>query len=573
MSYVHRTDINGKRYVPVVAVSFYTATQCYQARGEYIGLKGVPDPTNQVLSINTTKTLESPAGAFSINLAGLEWEDKLDSNDMVVIQMGYKTENGKVDLKTVMIGLIDTIRGSESVGEENPRVMTTITGRDFGKIIIEAMLRFYPVLGVNKKAEEKLFLTQSGWIQLLKAFTNDNSVKGTPAHILDIIMRFILQRIVDVNWKVYDEKKSPPAPKNVGLAQVLRYQFAKANLNLPMILNAYQYEGSIWNLMERACSKPFFELFVDTREETENVIIGTIEESSSIGKSKVVKEKGGYAYPPMLFGSDNSVARVYFRVTPFDKPFWEQLKTHRVTSEDVIDRDLSRSGLEVYNLFWAGTTITPFNDFDLKAIAPPYISTTLVERYGLKPLEVNIEGFELARDQQSKQAVTLTELSKKWSRILKAWYEINHRYKSGNLSVRGKGDYKIGQRFIWEDRDLEFYIEGVSHTFNVFTNWTTNLTVTRGMKVGTTPDSGKLGSIAKPNAPVKKPVSKSTKTEIKARYHTVKKNETLWTIAPKYDVTVDALWEANKSMLIARDKRNAKDHGRWIYPNQKLLIP
>jgi len=33
------------------------------------------------------------------------------------------------------------------------------------------------------------------------------------------------------------------------------------------------------------------------------------------------------------------------------------------------------------------------------------------------------------------------------------------------------------------------------------------------------------------------------------------------------------IWNANKTMLIKRDKRNIKQPGHWIYPGQILRIP
>ncbi|RJS59143.1 LysM peptidoglycan-binding domain-containing protein [Bacillus sp. PK3_68] len=67
--------------------------------------------------------------------------------------------------------------------------------------------------------------------------------------------------------------------------------------------------------------------------------------------------------------------------------------------------------------------------------------------------------------------------------------------------------------------------------------------------------------------PDTKPVPKTYK---------VKKGDTLTGIAKviyKNSAEWKTIWEANKQMLIKRDKRNVKQPGRFIYPGQVLTIP
>jgi nucleoid-associated protein YgaU len=69
---------------------------------------------------------------------------------------------------------------------------------------------------------------------------------------------------------------------------------------------------------------------------------------------------------------------------------------------------------------------------------------------------------------------------------------------------------------------------------------------------------------------------KRPNTKTKPKTYTVKKGDTLWALARNlYDNSSQwkKLWEANKDMLIKRDKRNIKQPGHWIYPGQVLKIP
>lgn len=582
MAYIQKQNAGAKRYIPLVRVSFHTSTKCYQLKGEI--KSGQLDPTNHVLSVTTTKQMDSPAGAFTVSLAGDEWNAKLLPNDLVVIQMGYNTVHGGVELDTVMVGLIDRVRRQRSAGSNT--VTTIVTGRDFGKVLIKSALKFYPELGAAnpdaKKAGEKFFLTDDGWVTLMSFFTSEQITQGTPAVVLDNIMRYILPKLNDVEWTVWDESKKDPVSKKVDVTNVLRYNFAKVDMFLPLILSADQFEGAIWNLMERASIAPFTEMFVDVRQGSEawnpggkpRVVNETIEEASDASKTKFPKGNGYYPVPRFSFGEDDSAVMVVLRNTPFYKDAWEQLFTHDLQAEDVLDEDLSFSDDEHYNLFWAGTTINPLG-IDLKRVSPPMMNENNVKRYGISPLEVQIEG--LAMDASDAEHPTLLEdLSKKYTQKLKDWFENNHVYLNGSMTVRGQGDYKIGHRLLRKGINREFYIEGVTQSFSVFDKWETTLQLTRGMGLGKAPQDSTAGSndIAAPN----KPTGQKTDDEIKGSFYTVKKGDSLWSIAANKQVYGKAdlwtkLWDANKDALIARDGRNVSQHGKYIYPGQVLRIP
>jgi len=504
-----------KRYIPIVQVSFHTDTQCYQARGIIDGSSTNLDPTDQLLSVTTTKTLSAPAGTFSVKLAGDGWfmsdeTPKLKPNDLVIIYMGYKAANKTVtwvdgtahaateDLGTIMIGLIDTVTRTRAGGGNGgqPQVTTTVTGRDFGKLLIKPTLRFYPELNWGTAKEQHFFLTQTGWCAMLEAFTGEKAIIGTPAKILDTIMRSLLKKLVDIKWKVYDDNTlgAVGGPKLASLGNMLRYRFAQTEFTTPFYMTAQQYEGSIWNLMERVNFKPFTELFVDTRDRWDvswgedghdrQVVTEACEESSDSDKGTLSEDKGRWDYPATMFGKkDGAQAVVVYRNTPFTQELWAKLRTHEVLSEDIITETLSYSDNENYNLFWSGTTLTPFASFDLKRLNPPLLNEENALRYGLNTLEVQIEGMQLLKESESTQTVSIVAMAKSLNQKLKDWFEHNDTYLSGSLEVRGKADLRIGQKLIHKDLGLEFYIEGVTQNFQVYGEWHTTVQVTRGRKI------------------------------------------------------------------------------------------
>lgn len=579
---MHKSLMGAKVYKPRIKISFHTETKCYQAETSEANQYGETlDPLDNVLSVSTQKNLSNPAGAFTVSLAGHQWSSRLKPNDIVVIQMGYVGEK----TTSVMVGLIDTISRTRSIGSDGkPTVSCSITGRDFGKVLLKTVLKFYPEIGAkDEKIREKLFLTDTGWINMMKFFVGDDIVIGTPAEILDRIMRYILIKLNDVNWKVYDEAGKTPVQKNAKLANIVRYNFAKVDFFLPFILNADQFEGSIWNLMERTNIKPFTEMFIDVRSDDEawrptpdgRVVPDTIQESSSQAKNDNFKEgEGKYHSPASQFGEDKAKVILVYRQTPFDDKHWKRLRRWRIEPEDVLNEELSISDNEHFNLFWAGTLINPL-DIDLKKTNPPLINEKDIKRYGISPLEVDIDGLDIREDERTKGIKSLDSMTKEHTARLKAWFENNHTYWSGALTIRGRAEIRIGHRVLYNDqvRDLEYYVEAVNHSYNVFTDWTTTLTITRGKRPSETIDSSKY--VPKPPEPKKEAVIGAT-AKNEGTYHTVVRGDTLWALAGRYYSNNNQwrkIWDANRDMLIARDKRNATRHGHWIYPGQKLRIP
>jgi len=587
----HRLIPNAKRYIQVAQVSFHTDAKCYRVRGIVKGAQADYDATDQLISITTNKTLDSPAGTFSITLAGDEWwmpdgTPVLKPNDLVAIYMGYMAESDTVtwvdgtthvaaeDLDTVMIGLIDTPTRTRNGGgtSATPNIQTVITGRDFGKVFIKAMLKFYPQLGTSTEGEQFL-LTTTGWVTLMKYFTNDALIKGSPARLLDTMMIHLLKPLVSTTWMVYDDVSySPsgtPGYKPAAIENMVRYVFAQTNFFTPFTASAQQYEGTLWNFMSKYNIKPFTELFIDTRDKWEIINQGTVaqtvNETVEETSEDVEKIASGDWGTPVMFGEkDNAQVLLTFRNTPFDKTSWDKLRTHTVAYVDVLQESLSYSDNENYNVFWAGSTMSPLGN--TKNVITPLMNQDNVTRYGMNPLEISIEGLEIDRSQSDTTAVELEVMSNDLNTKLKAWYENNVAYLSGMLTIRGKGSVKIGQKLNYKDLGKEFYIEGVGQNFQVYGEWQTQVTVTRGGDSTTTAST----------VTVSPPLATQTDAQVAAKYYTVQDGDTLQSIADTcYDDSTkwSTLWEANKDTLTARDSRNAATPGKWLYAGQTLIIP
>jgi hypothetical protein len=68
----------------------------------------------------------------------------------------------------------------------------------------------------------------------------------------------------------------------------------------------------------------------------------------------------------------------------------------------------------------------------------------------------------------------------RWALLQDHWYQHNLEYVSGNIEMRGAPEIRAGYRLDLPDRNMSFYVEGVSHQWSYGQPMTTTLQVTRG---------------------------------------------------------------------------------------------
>ena len=68
----------------------------------------------------------------------------------------------------------------------------------------------------------------------------------------------------------------------------------------------------------------------------------------------------------------------------------------------------------------------------------------------------------------------------RWVLLQDHWYQHNKEYLSGNITIRGAPDIRVGYRLDLTDRALSFYVESVTHSWKYPGQMITTLAVTRG---------------------------------------------------------------------------------------------
>jgi LysM repeat protein len=590
--------ITAKRYTPYTEVEFHTAKELYAvSRGG--GWDNI-QPTRDLISVQTNKQLSAPMGTWQVMLTGarggdgMDWYDRLQTNDLVVIKMGRPPEM----MGTPMVGLIDEVRRTKGVGADgSPERRVLVRGSDFGKVLAKAMLRFYPSLASTDGLTQEqgdFFKTGAGWQAMLNFFVGSDLIQGKPAEMIRQAIVKILYRIMNISYKYWD---SAAGERDIHLANILRYRLADSKNIIPFLLTMLDYEGAFWNFIERVSIKPFNELFIDTR--------GVQPDEEQAGKKPeymtMVPNTVGESYYPdgdplaqflaendidtnpnwsATFGEDGAKVILYLRNTPFEYEDWNNLYTHDLDYDEIISEDLGRSDHENYNVFMVTNSLAIPSSNNLKLLVHPVIDEENARRYGMSPLEVSLEGVSI-EDEDLNAGI---EASKALSQKLYDWYRLNKDYKTGAISIKGNAFIKVGQRLIiryceynsetFKFDDLVFYIEGVTQNFTSMDSWQTSVTLTRGQRSTTL----KPRSVSKPvlAAPLS-PAEPQVKREVpNSKTYTVQSGDTLWAIASNFYGSGEAwrkIWNANSEALIARDERNKTSPGGYLYAGQSLIIP
>ena len=546
------------RSVPYCELDFHTSTSLFSA----YSLDGSPDPSSDVIRVNTSKNLSSTAGDFTIELVYNElWYKSMDSMDIVVIKMGRLGKG----LDSIMVGLVDQVRKSVTIsGDGKPTRCIRVIGRDFGKVFLKCLIEFFPEIGDMP--------TQQAMLQF---FVPNNLTHGKPSSLVYQVLTQILPKFMNFSMKYWD-KNSGKMTDNMTVLDVIRFRLGSGDVILPIVDTLDSLQGSIWNFMTYGLNAPFTELFLDTRSSYEDMIRNQDVQHSSYGvrvKDPVTGVER-MTYEGYKFGEDDAKVILFMRPTPFNKDDWNNLCTRHVYSHEVMSEDLGRSDHQHYNLFFAVPKLyTPYastSDTDIRMVVKPPHSKQNMLRYGINVLKVECPGLTYAPDDNFFKATA------QLSQQLQDWYGNNHKFEEGSKTLHGRGDIKIGEKIQCVDDGMEYYVEGVTQDWVNVGNtpyWSTGLTLTRGQTYQTTPVVSLSSSTLSMGSGVQSPLpSVPTAPQVQIKYHNVIKGDTLWGISVKYYGNGNKwrkIYDANKDIV----KLSADGATAYIYVGQRLHIP
>lgn len=181
-----------------------------------------------------------------------------------------------------------------------------------------------------------------------------------------------------------------------------------------------------------------------------------------------IKELGNAPFNETFWEVIDDKPSLIHRPTPFNKNEWVALNRLTIKDENLVSNNTGRSDLETYTVFNCHFSLMGEETIN---IFPPAWYPPFYPKYGLRELKVDTvyemhgSGYE----------------TREFTRDLFNFNIKNNIFENGTLVVKGSNQYRVGERVILESEGTEFYVEAVSHNFNVYNNWITSLNVTRGI--------------------------------------------------------------------------------------------
>jgi hypothetical protein len=451
---------------PASRVTIYTDDRKFRvtsALGQY---------DSEILAINTNKDLGNPAGTFNIlfvpkkDSSNFTWFDKIDAYDYAQIE--FKGINDP-DFRVVMRGLIDTVNFSESWEGGTPQRSITVSGRDLGCLLTDHQIYYIPEL--SKEAALEGMLTYMAWKNFIPGPVNAYGA-----------------------FKVIWERFQHGLDLSLGGGQIKqKFDFFAAQSFENDKTNLWHlkgYEGPYWNAFAQYQDKPFHELFV----------YDDFLDESNGGKSWLILRPVRFKDARGTY--HNSVTDYLGNPILYPKDF-------TFKNKDLVAINVNKNQNEVYNYYitiptlqllskmsFRGLCLSTTKGSSFKDSENPFFQTNklmpaYIGKYGFRKLEattyfINLDVGQLEEKDRGKnyeEGVLVPAFIKtgiERNRMLVAWFMHNEFLFSGTIDIAGTNRATMGTYAQNEDDKMEYYTEGVSHSWVLFQHFRTSLRVSRG---------------------------------------------------------------------------------------------
>lgn len=320
--------------------------------------------------------------------------------------------------EAVIVGVVDDIRQSMDFSSGQPQRSVTITGRGLGKALVN-----FQIGNVFKVTN-----LSHGIFEKLTSIVGQDSFNA-----IKIVWESYIGRGIQYTWGTGDNQRK--------LSDMVAYP-EEPNLahhadEKQLAPTAYMsYEGNLWNLIKEFSNFPWNETYWE------------------------------------CYGGK---ANLIHRRTPFNPDDWKLLQQEptfcTVSDEAIVSDNTGRSDMETYTIFIVESNNNHLTD---RGAFPPQWFPDFYYKYGVSELNVKTS-FQVMTD-------AMKGSFKKFIRELANFNCKNNVFESGTIVVLGLAMFKVGEILYVKSRNMEYYIESVSHNFQCYGVWTTTLGVTRGIE-------------------------------------------------------------------------------------------
>lgn len=236
---------------------------------------------------------------------------------------------------------------------------------------------------------------------------------------------------------------------------------------IEMVLNAYVDKGMKYKFGNEKTIKDYL-VYQQTPRDGEKLMEYEAFTSFNGSMWNFIKELGNAPFNETYWEVIDDKPTLVHRPTPFNKDPWTTLNRITIKDDELVSNTTGRSDLETYTVFNCHCSLLGEETINL---FPPAWYPPFYPKYGLRELRVSTV-YELHESGYG---------TREFTQDLFNFNIKNNIFENGTLVVKGSNRYRIGERVLLDSEGTEFYVESVSHSFNVYNNWTTSLGVTRGL--------------------------------------------------------------------------------------------
>lgn len=244
--------------------------------------------------------------------------------------------------------------------------------------------------------------------------------------------------------------------------------------SLPSTVPAVKYEPCVifreypWSVVERV---DLSNIFI-----TGNLSAGVVSLGPVFAMNPNVEGRHVYEYAKPLHPQPND-----FLKTTKPRKHIDVVVVHNT---DVVSSTLGRSDEDVFNVFQMyATSVNSAQGYrDVMNAFCPLVNQISVARHGLRVREVTTDFANYPPGNDAKEYRTPRQNLVRWQLLFDHWYQHNHEYRTGSITMRGRPEIRVGYRLDWAERNESFYVEAVSHQWQYPGPLTTTVEVSRGQR-------------------------------------------------------------------------------------------
>lgn len=408
-------------------------------------------------------------------------------NDLVNEEINifeYLTASSLIKVKIndtyIMTGFIEIIKISV---KNSPQKMVTLSGNNVGSLLKQSI--FYDKSqGGEGNVLDNSYLTEG------RAYNQKigGSVISMINNITDLWLNNVLQ---NSEFKFATSK---------GETNILEHFNFNIDETANPYLNIFQWNPELWDFtgeileyITQLVSYPFNELYVvqgrrnisaAQKFETQGAgfegvfnLLENNEETLETGKSILPNEKMYLVLRKAPFDDFRYMDRS--EMDEFIGTEFKNLIEFQVDEKDVLNMNLERNNTTAYSYFSIHLQGQLANQEISKILYPPVYNFGNLQKVGYNPLDIQFSSIDVI-DSNVKRIIN------SFQKKARQWYAYNDFYLQGSVAMKGNEKLVIGERLTIvnnqiKETELEAYITGYSHSWDIGNGFETDVTVSRGL--------------------------------------------------------------------------------------------